>query len=119
MELEAALVARTVDEWLNAFLDAGVPAGPILDYAESLADPHTLARGMVQHLKHPVEGMVPALGIPAKLSATPGALRTAAPLLGEHTEDVLRSVGYEQSEIDRLLAKGSVFSLASPTARAG
>lgn len=119
LELETALMARTVDEWLNAFLDAGIPAGPILDYAESLSDPHTLARGMVQHLKHPVEGMVPALGIPAKLSATPGALRTAAPLLGEHTEDVLRSVGYEQSEIDRLLAKGSVFSLASPTAGAG
>lgn len=112
-ELEAALVARTVDEWLGLFLDVGVPAGPILDYAESLADPHTLARGMVQHLEHAVEGKVPALGIPAKLSATPGSLRTAAPLLGADTEEVLRDVGYSQTEIDRLLAQGSVFSSAS------
>ena len=118
-EIEAALAARTVDDWLNSFLDAGVPAGPILDYSQSLADPHTLARRMVQHLEHPVEGTVPALGIPAKLSATPGSLRTAAPLLGEHTEEVLRDVGYQQETIDQLLSNGSVFSDASLAAGAG
>lgn len=112
-EIETALVSRTVDEWLGTFLDAGVPAGPILSYAESLADPHTLARGMVQHLEHSVEGTIPALGIPAKLSATPGALRTAAPLHGEHTAEVLGSVGYEPAEIDRLIAQRSVFSSES------
>lgn len=112
-ELEEALATRTVDSWLGTFLNEGIPAGPILDYAESLADPHTHARGMVQHLDHAVEGAMPALGIPAKLSATPGALRTAAPLLGQHTEEVLREVGYEQAVIDQLLANQSVFSVDS------
>lgn len=109
-ELEAALSAKSVDEWITAFLDAGVPAAPILNYGDSLADPHTLARGLVQHLEHPVEGRIPALGIPAKLSETPGSLRTAAPLLGEHTEEVLRDVGFDQEKIDALLANGSVLA---------
>ena len=112
-EIEAALAVRTVDDWLTDLLDAGVPAGPILDYTESLDHPQTLARGMVQHLDHSVEGRIRALGIPAKLSETPGALRSAAPLLGEHTEEVLRSVGYEQAAIDELLTRRSVFSAES------
>lgn len=112
-ELEAAMAARTREEWLGELLDANMPAGPILDYSESLSDPHTLAREMVQYLDHRVEGRVPALGIPAKLSATPGALRTAAPLLGEHTVELLREVDYDQTRIDRLLAQGSLFSATS------
>jgi crotonobetainyl-CoA:carnitine CoA-transferase CaiB-like acyl-CoA transferase len=112
-ELEAALANRTASDWLGDLVDAGVPAGPIHDYAASLEHPQTLARDMVQLLEHEVEGPMRALGIPAKLSATPGALRTAAPLLGEHTEDVLREAGFERADIDRLLARGSVVSRAS------
>ncbi|WNV74166.1 CaiB/BaiF CoA-transferase family protein [Geodermatophilus sp. DSM 44513] len=116
-ELEAALAGRTVEEWVDMLLAADVPAGPVLDYAQSLADPHTRARGMVQVLDHPVEGPLPSLGIPAKLSGTPGTLRRAAPLQGEHTVELLDELGYDRARIDRLLAQGSVFAPRAPTPR--
>jgi formyl-CoA transferase len=89
-ELERALAARTTAEWVDVLLDAGVPAGPILDYAQVVADPHTRARDMVVELEHPEAGTVRALGIPVKLSATPGTIRRPAPLLGQHNDEVLR-----------------------------
>jgi len=102
-ELESALAARGTDEWVGALLEAGVPAGPIHDYAEVFADPHTRAREMEVTLEHPVEGAISALGIPVKLSDTPGAVRRAAPLLGEHTEEVLREAGFSSEEISAIV----------------
>jgi crotonobetainyl-CoA:carnitine CoA-transferase CaiB-like acyl-CoA transferase len=83
-ELEAALATHDTAFWVDALLAAGVPAGPIHDYAQAVADPHTRAREMVVEL----DG-TPALGIPVKLSATPGAIRRPAPRLGEHTQAIL------------------------------
>jgi formyl-CoA transferase len=91
-ELESALAARDTDDWVATLEAAGVPVGPIHDYREVFEDPHTLAREMKVEVEHPVEGTIPALGIPVKLSDTPGSVRRAAPLLGEHTEEVLREV---------------------------
>jgi formyl-CoA transferase len=84
---------------VEALLDAGVPVGPIHDYREVFEDPHTLAREMMVEVEHPVEGTVRALGIPVKLSETPGSVRRAAPLLGEHTEEVLREAGIPPASI--------------------
>ena len=84
------VAARTTAEWVDALLEAGVPAGPILDYAQVVTDPHTRARDMVVEMEHPEAGTVHALGIPVKLSATPGTIRRPAPLLGQHTDEVLR-----------------------------
>jgi crotonobetainyl-CoA:carnitine CoA-transferase CaiB-like acyl-CoA transferase len=91
-ELESALVARDTDDWVATLEAAGVPVGPIHNYRQVCEDPHTLAREMVVEIEHPVEGTLKALGIPVKLSDTPGAVRRPAPLLGEHTEEVLREV---------------------------
>jgi formyl-CoA transferase len=88
-ELEGALAARDTSDWVEALLAAGVPAGPIHDYAEAVADPHTHAREMVVEMEHPEAGTVYGLGIPVKLSATPGTIRRAAPLLGQHTAEIL------------------------------
>ena len=101
-ELEAALADRSTAEWVGALLEAGVPAGPIHDYREVFEDPHTLAREMMVELEHPVEGTVRALGIPVKLSATPGRVRRPAPLLGEHTEEVLREAGVDDAALQAL-----------------
>ena len=94
-ELEAALRPRTTDEWVAALVEGGVPCGPIHDYAEVFADEHTQAREMEVTVEHPVEGTIRALGIPVKLSDTPGAIRRPAPLLGQHTEEILREAGIE------------------------
>jgi formyl-CoA transferase len=88
-ELEAALAARRVDEWVAALLEAGVPAGPINDYEAVFDDPHTEARRMVETVRHPVEGPVRTLGFPIKMSGTPPAIRRPPPLLGQHTREVL------------------------------
>jgi crotonobetainyl-CoA:carnitine CoA-transferase CaiB-like acyl-CoA transferase len=102
-ELEAALEERDTGELVEALLAAGVPCGPIHDYADVVADRHTLARAMVVELEHPVEGTVRALGMPLKLSDTPGEIRRPAPLLGEHTEEVLREAGLAAGEIAEVL----------------
>ncbi|HEX6354895.1 CoA transferase [Actinophytocola sp.] len=107
-ELTRTLSTRDTEEWVELLLDAGVPAGPIRDYEQSCADPHTLAREMVVEMDHPVEGRVRALGIPVKLSETAGAVRRAPPQLGEHTDEVLRAAGYSATEIAALREEGAV-----------
>jgi formyl-CoA transferase len=106
-ELEAALASDGTDAWVTRLEEAGIAAGPIHDYAEVLADPHTRAREMEVTMEHPEEGTVRGLGIPVKLSDTPGSVRRAAPLLGEHTEEVLREAGLAPEEIAPLTTLGS------------
>ena len=101
-ELEAELAADTTEAWVARLEEAGIAAGPIHDYAEVFADPHTRAREMEVTVEHPEEGTVRGLGIPVKLSATPGSVRRAAPLLGEHTAEVLREAGLSDAEIAAL-----------------
>jgi crotonobetainyl-CoA:carnitine CoA-transferase CaiB-like acyl-CoA transferase len=101
-ELESALAARGTDEWVEALIEAGVPCGPIHDYRQVFDDPHTQARQMEVELEHPVEGTIRALGIPVKLSGTPGSIRRPAPLLGEHTAEVLGEAGFSAEEIAAL-----------------
>ena len=98
-ELEAATKEKDTDEWVEILLEAGFPAGPIYNYKEVFEDPHTAAREMMVEMDHPVEGAVKGLGIPVKLSETPGEIRRAAPLLGEHTEETLAELGYSKKEI--------------------
>ena len=101
-ELEAALASDGTDAWVARLEEAGIAAGPIHDYAEVFADPHTQAREMEVTMEHPEEGTVRGLGIPVKLSDTPGSVRRAAPLLGEHTAEVLREAGLSRGEIEAL-----------------
>lgn len=96
---------------LLAALDAaGIPAGPVNRIGEMLADPHVLAREMVVETVHPVAGPTRALGVPVKLSQSPGSVRRPAPLLGEHTREVLHEAGYRDAEIDALVAAGAALA---------
>jgi crotonobetainyl-CoA:carnitine CoA-transferase CaiB-like acyl-CoA transferase len=107
-ELEKTLAGRPPEEWVDLLLAAGTPTGPIHDYEQVFADPQTHARRMVVEMDHPVEGRIKGLGIPVKLSETPGSVRHAAPLLGEHTDRVLAGLGYTDTEISALRDKGVV-----------
>lgn len=107
-ELESVLKERDTDEWVTLLLEAGVPAGPLHDYRQACADPHTLAREMVVTMRHPIEGEIRGLGIPVKLSDTPGRVRRPAPGLGEHTDEVLAGLGYSPGEVASLRESGAV-----------
>ena len=87
--LERRFKEKPSAHWLEALEAAGIPAGPVLEFDEAMADPHIVARGMVVDTEHPAAGTFKTLGIPVKLSSTPGALRRPAPRLGEHTAEVL------------------------------
>jgi len=104
-ELEQATVKQPRRYWLERCEAAGIPAGPIYSVPEALADPHAQARGMVQELDHPLAGRVKVLGNPVKMSATPPAMRGAAPVLGADTAAVLDELGYSAAEIAALKAK--------------
>jgi crotonobetainyl-CoA:carnitine CoA-transferase CaiB-like acyl-CoA transferase len=95
-------------EWLRRLQEAGVPAGPVLDVNQMHADPQTLAREMIVETTHPKAGQVRAIGLPIKFSDTPGGLRRAAPVLGQHTREVLRDHGFSDTQIDQMAALGAI-----------
>lgn len=92
-ELQTTFLTRPAEEWVDLFLAAGVPAGPINDYAVALDNEHVRHREAVLEVEHPIEGRFKALGFPAKLSGTPASVRRPPPLLGEHTDEILAELG--------------------------
>ena len=106
--LRPMLRQRKTAEWLALLEGAGVPAGPVYNIAEVYDDPHVRARDMLVELEHPVAGKIKNIGIPVKLSLTPGEIRGPAPLLGQHTDDVLLWVGLDQTEIAHLRESGVI-----------
>lgn len=112
VELQALLEEVTATQprsyWLDRLTAAGIPCGPIARYDEVLADPHTLARGLVTEVVHPTAGSVRTLGPAVKMSGTPARVGTAAPLLGQHTEAVLAGAGWSEAEVADLRAAGAL-----------
>ncbi|MEX1129655.1 MAG: CoA transferase [Vicinamibacterales bacterium] len=107
--LAETLRARTRTAWVDALRAAGVPCGSVRDVAEVLQDPHLEAREMIRQVEHAVAGATRVIGVPIKLSETPGAVRTAPPSLGQHTTAILKNdVGLDDAGIARLRAAGVV-----------
>ena len=106
--IEKTTVQAPRAHWLERLDKAGVPAGPINTYPEALADPHTLAREMVVDLVHPGAGPIKALGVPVKLSETPGAVDRPAPLLGQDNAAILTELGYSEAEQQALADQGVI-----------
>jgi crotonobetainyl-CoA:carnitine CoA-transferase CaiB-like acyl-CoA transferase len=106
--LAEALKKQPSAHWIAEFEAVGVPIGPVNKTSDMLADPHVKARRMVIEVDHPKAGRVKAIGHPVKFSETPGEMKRPAPLLGEHTREVLRSLGYDDARIDALAKEGAV-----------
>jgi crotonobetainyl-CoA:carnitine CoA-transferase CaiB-like acyl-CoA transferase len=100
--LDKALVSRTSAEWIELLNKAGVPTGPIYNVKQVFEDPHVKTLGLAQPVAHPERGEIRVQGLPATLSRTPGAIRRAAPIHGEHTDEVLREIDYSADEIATL-----------------
>jgi formyl-CoA transferase len=104
--IESITTARPCRHWLALFDANNIPSGPINDYAQVFDDPQVLARELVVAVDHPTLGWMRALGSPIKMSATPPDARRRAPLLGEHSKEVLREAGLTEQEIQELLRNG-------------
>ncbi|TBH17527.1 CaiB/BaiF CoA transferase family protein [Thermus thermamylovorans] len=107
--VSAVLKARPRAYWLDRLKEAGVPAAPVNNLAEAFQDPQAEARGAVWTLRHPLLGPMPTLASPLRfLSRTPAAPTLPPPLLGEHSEAVLREAGFTPEEVQALVEKGTV-----------
>lgn len=101
--IEAVTVTQPRSHWLALFEARGLPCGPINNYAQVFADPQIRARGLVVDTEHPRLGHMRTLGAPVKMSLTPPMAGRRAPLLGEHTDEVLREIGYDSADIARIV----------------
>ncbi|MBI3522401.1 MAG: CoA transferase [Chloroflexi bacterium] len=107
-ELERRLAELTKDDVVKRLREANVPVGPINGLDEVFADPTVRHLGLVVEVDHPVAGRVRAPGIPVGMSDTPPSVRLAPPLLGQHTNEVLREAGFDDAEIATLKKDGAI-----------
>jgi crotonobetainyl-CoA:carnitine CoA-transferase CaiB-like acyl-CoA transferase len=107
-ELEKATVTKTSADWVTILNKAGVPCGPILNVKEVFEDEQVRALGLAVKIRHPRLGEQEVQNLPVTLSRTPGAVRTASPDLGEHTDQVLAELGYSKEEVAALHRDGAM-----------
>jgi len=100
--LQEIFLTRPVAEWVADLQAVNVPCGPINDLADVFADPQVLARDIYQEMPHPTLGTIKQTGLPIKFSRTPGGLDRHPPLLGEHNQEILSSLGYSDADVQSL-----------------
>jgi len=106
--IEAVMAGHSRAHWLALFETHDIPCGPINNYAEVMADPHIQARDLVVETDHPTLGRIQTLGTPVKLSETPLTPGRPAPMLGQHTDEILDEAGFTAAEIAELRRVGAV-----------
>jgi crotonobetainyl-CoA:carnitine CoA-transferase CaiB-like acyl-CoA transferase len=106
--LAARFAERPTAHWAKALDAAEIPWGAVADVVTAFASPEAVALDMTVEVEHPAFGALRQVGIPLRFAATPGAIRTPPPLLGEHTDELLREVGYSSAEVTSLRARGVI-----------
>ena len=107
--LEGILIKQDSSYWLIHFEKYGVPCGPIYTMEEVYNDPHIISRNMLHEIDHPTIGKLKNIGIPVKLSDTPATIRRPPPSLGQHTTEILNSIGYPKEQIKNLRQSKVIF----------
>ena len=102
------LISGRKAEWISAFRAAGIPCGPVRSVVEALSDPLAAAREVVTEIDHPTIGKMSMLGLSLRLNDTPAEIRRHPPLLGEHTEEILVGLGYDQADLKTMRESGVV-----------
>ena len=105
-EIEDALAERTTEEWMDVFVEAGVPAGPVKGVADALSNEQTDARGVTWTIEDG-DREIPVIEHPLNFDGVRSGFESAPPRLGEDTLDVFRELGYDETEIERLRAEGA------------
>ena len=101
-------LTKTRDEWIKMLRDNEIPVAPVQAVAEFMEEPQVIANDLVKTLKQPGVGMVKEMGIPIELMLTPGKIKGPAPLPGQHTKEILRTLGYRAAQIKELKKAGVV-----------
>ncbi|WP_017613188.1 CaiB/BaiF CoA transferase family protein [Nocardiopsis salina] len=113
--IEAITTTAGTRHWMDLLDQAGVPGGPVLTYDEALADPHVRARGLIAEVEHPVIGPMRTIAPPTKFGEIDFSIVSAAPLLGQHSREVLAESGLSEEEIQDLLENGTVHEHTTAT----
>jgi crotonobetainyl-CoA:carnitine CoA-transferase CaiB-like acyl-CoA transferase len=116
--IQVVTMTVTTAHWYRLLGEAGVPCGPLRDFADLVEDEHVRARGMTVEADHPRAGPTKLLGSAIRLAGCRLLIRRPAPLLGEHSREILEAAGYRPAKADRLLAAG-VTALPRRPARRG
>lgn len=107
-DIEAVFAQQDTAHWVTLLDAAGVPGGPVFGFETTLNDPHVKFRKMVHEIEHPRIGPMKTIGLPLKTSGELGEIRLPAPWLGQHSREVLQSLGYADTDIERLFDEGVV-----------
>jgi crotonobetainyl-CoA:carnitine CoA-transferase CaiB-like acyl-CoA transferase len=105
--LAKMFIEKPTDYWVELLVTAGVPASPVNSVGRMVADKQIVARDMIVEQDHPTAGKIRVVGVPVKLSDTPGGVRTPAPLLGQHTAEVIGGLGY-RDKLETLKREGVI-----------
>jgi crotonobetainyl-CoA:carnitine CoA-transferase CaiB-like acyl-CoA transferase len=107
-EMARIFLTKTQKEWLDILMKEDTCVTAVHSLEETFSDPHVLHRKMLVEIQHPKAGRIKQIGVPIKFSETPGEVRTPAPEIGEHTEQILKGLGYTQESIERWRKEGVI-----------
>lgn len=106
--IEAITVTKTTKEWLDIFEGSGLPYAAVNDIQGTLNHEHVLARGMVKEMEHDACGKIKMVNTPVKYSQSNPSIRTVPPMLGQHTDEILKEMGYSSGNIEKFKIEGAV-----------